>query len=83
MIGGFYRQWSDGGKLTVPEQITQINLFCDQINTATAATPISKLVVVGDANLCADKWKEDNFDRKSVAQPLLHCIEQNGLQIHY
>ena len=36
---------------------------------------------MGDANLCATKWLHDNYDRKSVAQPLLQCLEQNGLDI--
>ena len=34
MIGGFYRQWSNSGKLTVEEQVVQIDLFCDQIHKA-------------------------------------------------
>ena len=36
---------------------------------------------MGDANLCATKWLDDNYDRKSVVQPLLECLEQNGLDI--
>ena len=82
LIGGFYRQWSDGGKLTVPEQVSQINQFCDQINLAASSNTNSKLIVTGDANLCGDNWKKDDYDRKSVAQPLLHCLEQNGLLTH-
>ena len=35
-----------------------------------------------DANLCADSWQSDDYDRKSVAQPLLDCLQRNGLQIH-
>ena len=32
------------------------------------------------ANLCADKWLADDYERKSVAQLLIQCLEQNGLQ---
>ena len=79
MFGGFYRQWSDDGKLSVPDQVSQIEEFCDQINRANSET--EKIVVTGDANLCANKWLSDDYDRKSVAQPLLHCLEENGLVI--
>ena len=34
-----------------------------------------------DANLCATKWLKDDYERKIVAQPLLQCLEQNGLDI--
>ena len=79
LVGGFYRQWSSDGKLTVPEQAKQMELFCNQINRA--ALSYCKIVITGDANLCSEKWLLDNYDRKSVAQPLQHCLEQNGLQI--
>ena len=79
LIGGFYRQWSLDGKLTVPEQVKQIEIFCEQINSAALLT--DKIVITGDANLCAEKWLQDNYDKRSVAQPLQHCLEQNGLQI--
>ena len=79
LIGGYYRQWSTNGKLTVPEQVTQIEEFCEQINSACKET--KKIIVTGDANLCAKKWQAEDYDRKSVAQPLLHCLEQNGLKV--
>jgi exonuclease III len=79
LIGGYYRQWSVNGKLTVPEQITQIEEFCEQINSAGKET--KKIIVTGDANLCTKKWLAEDYDRKSVAQPLLHCLEQNGLRV--
>ena len=62
LIGGFYRQWSSDGKLSVPEQITQIEEFVTQINEA--ASPNGSLIVLGDANLCASKWLDDDYDRK-------------------
>jgi hypothetical protein len=39
-------------------------------------------LITGDANLCADKWKLEDYDKKSIANPLLECLEQNGLQIN-
>jgi hypothetical protein len=79
LIGGFYRQWSADGKLTVPEQVEQMEIFCNQINRAAATN--CKIIITGDANLCSEKWGLDNYDRKSVAQPLQKCLEQNGIQI--
>ena len=79
LIRGFYRQWSAEGKLSVPRQIKQMEEFVTQINEA--ASPNRGLIVLGDANLCANKWLDDDYDRKSVAQPLLECLEQNGLDI--
>ena len=79
IIGGFYRQWSLEGKLSIPEQVGQMEEFVTQINQA--ATPNASLIVMGDANLCASKWLSENYERKSVARPLLDCLEQNGLDI--
>jgi exonuclease III len=70
LIGGFYRQWSNGTKLTIPEQVEEIEIFCDQICRANSQTNC-KLVITGDANLCADSWEDDDYDRKSTSQPLL------------
>ena len=80
LIGGFYRQWSNGTKLTIPEQVEEIEIFCDQICRANSQTNC-KLVITGDANLCADSWEEDDYDRKSTSQPLLRCLELNGIQV--
>ena len=79
LFGGFYRQWSAEGKLSVPEQVSQIEEFCEQINRARSST--EKIISTGDANLCANKWLTEEYDRKSVAQPLIYCLEQNGLSI--
>ena len=79
LIAGFYRQWSVNGKLSVPAQIEQINEFGKQIDTASSIS--EKIIITGDANLCADKWQLVDYDRKSVAQPLLDCLMRNGLKI--
>ena len=53
--------------------------FCKQIDSAL--TPNCKLIITGDANLCEERWKSEDFVKKSIAKPLLECREQNGLQI--
>ena len=77
LVGGFYRQWSSDGKLTVPEQVSEMEEFCRQINSANSCS--EKIIILGDANLCAEKWLEIDYIRKSVAQPLIQCLDQNGL----
>ena len=80
-IGGFYRQWSaKGERLLVPEQVEQIEEYCQQINSANRTS--DKVIILGDANLCAEKWSEENYKRKSVAQPLIQCLNQNGMDIN-
>jgi hypothetical protein len=53
ILGGFYRQWSNDGIRSVPKQVEQIMDFCNQIDRAF--TPNCKILITGDANLCADK----------------------------
>ena len=79
IVGGFYRQWSAVGKLTVPEQVKEVEEFCRQINLACESG--EKTIILGDANLCAEKWQNEDYIRKSVAQPLIQCLGQNGLRI--
>ena len=80
LLGGFYRQWTNDGIRSVPNQVEEMEEFCRQINEA--CTPNCKMIITGDANLCAQKWKLADFDKKSIANPLLECLEQNGLQIN-
>ena len=81
IVGGFYRQWKSDKIRSVPDQIEQMLDFCEQIDRAFS--PDCKMIITGDANLCSDKWKMDNYNMKSIANPLLECLEQNGLQIQY
>ena len=53
IIGGFYRQWTNEGIRSVPKQIEQVEELCKQINEAFS--PNCKMIVSGDANLCAPK----------------------------
>ena len=79
LVGGFYRQWKSDKIRSVPDQVEQMLDFCNQIDRAFS--PDLKMIIMGDANLCSEKWKMDNYDMKSIANPLLECLEQNGLQI--
>ena len=80
IIGGFYRQWSNNGERSTEIQLEEIELFCNQINRA--AMKNSKVIATGDANLCAERWRQDGYNKKGIASPLLQCLERNGLDIH-
>ena len=64
LISGFYRQWSCNGKLTELKQIKQIKVFVNQIEQAARIT--DKIIITGDANLCANKWNLPDFLHKSI-----------------
>ena len=38
-------------------------------------------IVMGDANLSYQNWKSDEFNYKSIAEPLLNIIEQCGFNV--
>ena len=79
LLGGFYRQWSCNGIRSTKLQVEEIQVFCNQINSG--CTPRSKTLIMGDANLCSNKWRGEDFDKKNISQPLIQCLEQNGLKI--
>ena len=80
LISGFYREWSQNGVKSEKMQVEQINKFTEQIERAL--TQSSKIIIMGDANLCSTKWKDPNFVHKNISTPLLNCLDQNGIKIH-
>ena len=40
------------------------------------------IIMLGDANLCAKKWKNSDFLHKAVAEEILSSIAQCGLITH-
>ena len=75
LIGGFYREWSNEGLLSLDKQLEAIKLFTKQIETAD--NEHKKINVVGDANLCSSKWNEEGFKLKTVAEEIqgtLACV---------
>jgi exonuclease III len=79
LLGGFYRQWTNNGIRSSKVQVDEIQVFCNQIDSA--CTPRSKAIIMGDANLCSQKWQNKDFDKKNISQPLIQCLEKNGLKI--
>ena len=79
VIGGFYREWNHNGKKSVSSQIKGMRIFAKQIERAVEDG--KPCVIMGDANLCSRKWKEEGFNYKSIAEPVLLVLEQNGFLI--
>ena len=79
ILGGFYRQWSNKGVRSTTIQVEEMAEFCNQINKTNSSN--SKVIIMGDANLCSNKWLNDDYDRKNIANPLLQCLDRNGLEV--
>ena len=79
ICGGFYREWAPGGLRTTPAQIEAILCFTNQIERATHEN--KTVIIVGDANLCSDKWNSPTFQHKQVADELKNTLVQCGLHL--
>ena len=79
MIGGLYRQWSNNGIRSTALQVEEIEAYCEQINRASY--PNCRMIITGDVNLDSEKWLADDYDKKSIAGPLLSCLKQNGVEV--
>ena len=80
MIGGFYRTWTDRKENSEESQLIRANEFRRQSDLA-ASSPNSDIIILGDANLDSNKWKQDKFTHAKVARVFFDIIEQNGLQV--
>ena len=77
--GGFYREWAPGGDKTVHAQVEAMKSFTNQIERAVSED--KTVVVLGDANLCSDKWDLPTFLHKKVAEELRDTLTHCGLKL--
>ena len=77
LIGGFYREWNHKGDTTEAGQVKRMEEFSTQLERISEEK--KKCIVLGDANLCSLKWKEENFGHKLIAKQILEALEQFGL----
>ena len=78
VIAGFYRVWNHKNDKSEKCQIERINLFADQIDRA-AADKSTRLLIMGDANLDANKRDSVLFSGHSVSIKLKAALDRNGL----
>ena len=55
-------------------------IFCQTIDQA--AVKKQDCIIVGDANLCTEKWDDKDFLHKNVAEILRTSLDQNGLKVN-
>ena len=55
-----------------------MNIYCKQIDKVCSKFNI--VIIMGDANLCSEKWGSPNFEYKSIAEELINTLEQCGLK---
>ena len=77
ICGGFYREWSPLGKSTIEAQVTAMEVFTEQIERATAEN--KTILILGDANLCSEKWKLPSYKFRRIAEELRETLAQCGL----
>ena len=68
LIGGFYREWTKNGDNTQARQVEAIRTFTSQIEKA--ANEDKSLLILGDANLCKEKWSEPEYVHQLQAEEL-------------
>ena len=81
VIGGYYREWNNNGLDSIPEQVKRMNILTTQIDKAAGIS--SRIIMLGDMNLCSRKWNQDKFKDKRVAEILRSSLEENGLVCRY
>ena len=78
ICGGFYREWAPlGGIRNIDAQIEAIEIFTDQIERAAAEK--KQLIILGDANLCSERWNAANYTHKRIAGEIQETLIQCGL----
>ena len=56
-----------------------MNIFTSQLELS--AKDKKHMLIMGDANLCSNKWNEENFLHKKLANQLIHQLDASGLKI--
>ena len=77
LIGGFYRVWTNAGITTEAEQLKRLKILNQQMELATEQS--KRVIMLGDANVCAIKWSEKIKKKNNVADSLKNKIEECGL----
>ena len=61
-MAGFYRQWSNEDGSKDEAEVKGMNIFTEQLETASKEE--KNMIVMGDANLCSNKWQSPLFTNK-------------------
>ena len=58
----------------------RMQIFCEQIEKASSSK--QKMVIMGDANLCTEKWDHEKFRHKNVSNLLRETLEKCDLDVN-
>ena len=79
LIGGFYREWTREGNKTEEGQIQRLKILLNQMEAA--AKEEKCIIMLGDANLCAHQWANENYRLYNVSAELRCTLSQCGMEI--
>ena len=77
IIGGFYRQWTSETCTKNEAEEQGIAILIAQIEKASSEN--KTILMLGDANLCSNKWRDLNFLNRKIANQLTETLDANGL----
>ena len=78
LICGFYREWTRNGNSSENEQSVRLKILMNQMEQATNEK--KTVILLGDANLCADQWDEETYYQFKLAAELKSGLAQCGLE---
>ena len=57
LVCGFYREWTREGSNSEHDQSIRLKILCDQMEMASKEQKC--ILMLGDANLCAHQWDNE------------------------
>ena len=66
-------------KLTEEEQVTDVEILTEQMDKASNEK--KEMIILGDANVCAQNWKGDSCKHKKVAEEIAKEIKADLCEI--
>ncbi len=78
LVCGFYREWTRNDDSTEAGQSQRMKILIDQMERA--AKENKSIIMMGDANLCAQKWDGEEYRLFNLAAELKSSLAQCGLE---
>lgn len=78
IIGGFYREWRKDNDSSQEAQLDRIKILTKQMAEATKSN--SPTIVMGDANLCMEKWEEEDYPYRNLSSEVIGTLARCGME---
>jgi exonuclease III len=79
LVCGVYREWNRDGLKTEKDQKHRLKILTSQLEKATEENKI--IIMIGDANLCSQKWENKEYNHFDMASELRGTLAQCGMEI--